>query len=97
MQERKARKKRDMWVRELEARDEEDKEIHAAREARRNGVRRTPGMKKAVEKHKAASTEAGEKWKEDRAELQLGVANSAPENGGNKGWGNEKKTVSLAL
>lgn len=48
-------------MRELEARDEEDKEIRAAREARRNGARPTLAMEKAVEKHKAASKEAGGK------------------------------------
>lgn len=83
MQERKARERRDAWVEELEARDE-GKEIHAVRETRRNGARPTSAIKKAVEKHKAASKEAGEKWREDPAELQFGVASSALENGRNK-------------
>lgn len=34
--ERKAREKNEAWIRELEARDQEDQEIKAAREARRN-------------------------------------------------------------
>jgi hypothetical protein len=34
--ERKAREKNEAWIRELEARDQEDREIKAAREARRN-------------------------------------------------------------
>ncbi len=35
--ERKAKEKNEAWIRELEARDKEDQEIRAAREARRNG------------------------------------------------------------
>lgn len=37
--ERKAKEKNELWIKELEARDEEDKEIRAARERRRNGGR----------------------------------------------------------
>lgn len=58
MQERKEREKRDKRMRELEARDEENKEIHAAREARRNGARPTPAMEKVVEKHKGGFRES---------------------------------------
>ena len=34
--ERKAKEKNEAWIRELEARDQEEREIRAAREARRN-------------------------------------------------------------
>lgn len=34
--ERKVREKNEAWIRELEARDEEEKQIRAAKEARRN-------------------------------------------------------------
>jgi hypothetical protein len=72
-------------MRELEVRDEEDREICVARErGEMEPGQRLPSMEKAVEKHKAASKEAREKWKEDPPELQLGVASSALENGGNK-------------
>lgn len=36
--EKKAKEKNQLWIKELEARDEEDKEYRAARERRRNGV-----------------------------------------------------------
>lgn len=95
VQDRKAAEKRDAWVRELEARDEEDREIRAAREARRNGARPTPEMDKAAKKLKADA----EKLEGDAAEMQLGVTSSASENGQNKGilgtvqgwvWGSKK-------
>jgi hypothetical protein len=38
VEERKAREKNEAWIRELEARDEEEKEFRRAREARRRGV-----------------------------------------------------------
>jgi hypothetical protein len=36
--EKKAKEKNDAWIKELEARDEEEREIRAAREARRQGL-----------------------------------------------------------
>ena len=37
--ERKAKEKNEAWIRELEARDEEEREIRAMREAKRKGVK----------------------------------------------------------
>ncbi|KAG0645659.1 Respiratory supercomplex factor [Hyphodiscus hymeniophilus] len=53
--ERKAKEKNEAWIRELEARDEEEKEIKAMRDARRRGVEyirkeKVDGVKKEVEK-----------------------------------------------
>ena len=56
--ERKAKEKNEAWIRELEARDEEEKEIRAMRDARRRGVvyvreekvDKVEGVKKEVEK-----------------------------------------------
>lgn len=83
---RKAREKTEAWVKELEARDEENKEIRAMREARRQGSKPAQTKEKAAEKLKGSSKKAGnEKSKESPAEMQLGVASSASEESGNKG------------
>lgn len=37
--ERKAKEKNEAWIRELEARDEEEREIRAMREAKRKGIK----------------------------------------------------------
>jgi hypothetical protein len=47
--ERKAKEKNEAWIRELEARDEEEKELRAMREARRNGVKYVKEEKPKVE------------------------------------------------
>ena len=43
--ERKAQEKSEAWIRELEARDEEEKELRAIREARRRGEKYVPAEK----------------------------------------------------
>jgi hypothetical protein len=98
--ERKAREKTQAWLKELEARDEEDKEIRAMREARRQGGKPAQTMENAAGKLKGSSTKVGnEKSKESPAEMQLGIASSASEQSGNKGitgaiqgwiWGSKK-------
>ena len=78
---RNAQEKREAWVRELEARDEEEKELRALRGARRQGTTPSQTMEKAKEKINGSSKKrVKEEWKEDPAEMQLGVASSAPEN-----------------
>jgi hypothetical protein len=47
--ERKAKEKNEAWIRELEARDEEEKELRAMREARKNGVKYVKEEKPKVE------------------------------------------------
>jgi hypothetical protein len=75
---RNAQEKRDAWVRELEARDEEEKELRAMREARRRGNTPSQTMEIAITKVKGNSKKKSEEgWKEDPAEMQLGVASSA--------------------
>jgi Hypoxia induced protein conserved region len=77
---RNAQEKRDAWVRELEARDEEEKELRAMREARRRGNTPSQAMEVAITKAKGNSKKkVKEEWKEDPAEMQLGVASSAAE------------------
>lgn len=94
--ERKAKEKRDAWVRELEARDEEDKEMRAIMAGKRRGDRPTETMEKATEKVKGYSKKPEkpeekpeekleDKWKEDPAEMQLGVASSVADKEKNKG------------
>jgi hypothetical protein len=50
--ERKAKEKNEAWIRELEARDEEEREIRAMREARRNGVKYVKEDKKEAPREK---------------------------------------------
>lgn len=45
--ERKAKEKNELWIKELEARDEEDKEIRAEKERRMRGIRAPEGAKRA--------------------------------------------------
>ena len=78
---RNAQEKRDAWVRELEARDEEEKELRAMREARRRGTTPSQTMEKAKQNVKDNLKKLVEEdWKEDPPEMQLGVANSTSEN-----------------
>lgn len=98
--ERKIREKREAWVKELEARDDEMKELRAAREARRQGGKPSITMEQATAKLQGSSKKNGDdKWKGDAAEMQLGVASSASEKDGNKSmlgtvqgwiWGSKK-------
>jgi len=55
--ERKAKEKNELWIKELEARDEEDKEMQAIKDARRAG--RSSGISKTVAK--VVQTEKEEK------------------------------------
>lgn len=98
VQDRIAREKRDAWVKELEARDEEQKELRALKEARRNGAKPIPAMaNKPAANSILNSKRAG--GKEDPAEMQLATASSVSEKGGDKGilgtvqgwvWGSKK-------
>jgi hypothetical protein len=100
VRERNAQEKREAWLRELEARDEEAKEMRAWSQRRRQEVKPAQTMEKAAEKVKGSSKKtADQKWKGDPAEMQLGVANSASETSENKGimgtiqgmiWGSKK-------
>jgi FtsZ-interacting cell division protein ZipA len=60
--ERKAREKNEAWIRELEARDEEEREGRARREARRRGV----GVETVREEYKAAEAKAAAARKESQ-------------------------------
>ncbi len=50
--ERKAREKNEAWIRELEARDEEEREIRAMREARKKGIKYVKEEMKETPKEK---------------------------------------------
>jgi len=84
--EQKAKEKNQAWIRELEARDREDKEIQATREARRlaanavkaGKVEKQEGSPKAVEAVNKSQVPKEEKDKEgDSAEAVKATAESA--------------------
>jgi hypothetical protein len=69
--EQKAKEKSDAWIRELEARDEEEKEIKAAREARRQGINPQKAVKTPMEQ-KSDTISTGVEGEQDTSSAEGG-------------------------
>jgi type VI protein secretion system component VasK len=99
VEERKAREKNEAWIRELEARDEEEKDLRRVREARRRGVSVELVRKEDLEKEAAKKEEKDKKVLEKIAEKGASSAVGVESEGKTKGvlesvgelvWGRKK-------